>query len=127
MSDIVGGVGEWVEVHHLTVSSFVFVVHTPVYDNLSSADHFDDDLLRGGTEVRGPAVNEGYFYESRNFCHSPLEMCERGIVSHCRDTSCVEQSGDVVREIGAAHNDCCVIEDHFFVDGLVNRWGTSGF
>ena len=63
-SDIVGGTGKRVEVHHFAVSSFVFVVHTPVYDNLSSADHFDDDLLGGGTEVRSPAVNEGHFYES---------------------------------------------------------------
>ena len=124
---VIGGVGEWEEVHHFTMSSIVSVVHTPVYNNAASADHWNDDLLRGGTEVRGPAVNEGYFYDSQNCCHSPLEMFERGIVSHCRDTSCIEQSGDVGRKIGAAHNFYCVIENHFFVDGLVNSQGTSAF
>ena len=33
----------------------------------------------------------------------------------------------IICKIGATHNEDLVVEDHFFVDGLVNRWGTSGF
>ena len=94
-SDIVGGTGKRVEVHHVAMSTFVLVVHTPVHDNLSSTDHVDDDLLGGGTEFRGPAVIEGYFYESWFFSHFPPEMFERVIVSHCRDTSCIHTRGHV--------------------------------
>ena len=60
---IVGGLRERQEEHHFTMGSIVSVMHTPVCNNVASAEHWNDDLLRGGTEVRGPAVNEGYFYE----------------------------------------------------------------
>ena len=94
---------------------------TPVYNNLCITDHVDDDLLWGGTEVSGPAVNEGSFYESWFFGHFSPEMFERDIVSHCRDTSCIEKSCEVGCKNRASHNDCFVVKDHVFVDGPVNR------
>ena len=75
-SNIVGGTGKRVEVHHFPMSTFVLVVHTPVYDNLCSTDNVNDDVLGGGAEVRGPAVNEGYFNEPWFFGHFPLK-CSR--------------------------------------------------
>ena len=61
------------------MGTIVAVLRAPVCYYLAGIRHVSDDLLRGGTEVLGPAVNEGYFYEPRDPCHDSPKVFERGL------------------------------------------------
>ena len=78
-SYIVGGAGKGQEVHNFTMGTIVSVIFAPISYSLARAGHGDDHLLRGGTEVFGPAVNKGYFYGSFDTGHYSLEVFERGV------------------------------------------------
>ena len=83
------------------MGTIVSVLRAPICDDFAGFRHVVDSLVRGGTKVWVPAVNEGYFNEPRDLSHYPLEIVKRVIIDDSREPGGVTQSGDARGQIRA--------------------------
>ena len=86
------------------MGTIVSVLSAPICDDFAGSRHEANSLIRGGTKVWFPAVNEGYFDESRNLSHYPLEVAKRAFIDDSREPGGVAQSGDARGQIRAPYN-----------------------